>query len=94
MNKRLVIFLLMFPASLTTPAAEVRVTITKVDDGDSKTQQLEHGGAWNYGIKQDDAYALLRSSMIRSGARGKRRMPPSSSTAARSIRQCPDTARR
>lgn len=64
------IFLLIFLGAITSPA-ELRVTLTKVDDGDLKTQQLEAGGAWNYGIKQDDAFTLLRSSVIRNDARGK-----------------------
>ena len=71
MMTRLAISTTMILGSLMAPAVEVRVTLTKVDDGDLKTKQLEAGGTWNYGVRQDDGFALLRSSVIRSSARAK-----------------------
>lgn len=49
---------------LSATAADVRVLLSRIDDGDRKTARFESGGQWSYDEHQDESFELLRSSGV------------------------------
>ncbi len=49
---------------MSLAGGNVRVLLTRVDDGDKKRAKLEIGASWKYDIHQDDGFALLREEKV------------------------------